>query len=81
MIRRGFWIAVGVAGGIMGYRRVAALGRRVGGARNRQVTREAVRFTRDVRDGMELYIARHPRPAGSTLSTHTDHDDDEGDGR
>jgi hypothetical protein len=27
------------------------------------------RFTRDVREGMELYAARHPAPAGSTLST------------
>lgn len=48
--------------------------------RKRHVAREAFRFTRDVRDGMELYIARHPRHSGSTLSRHTDHDD-EGDGR
>jgi hypothetical protein len=27
------------------------------------------RFTQDVREGMELYAARHPAPAGSTLST------------
>jgi len=31
--------------------------------------RETYRFTRDVRDGMELYMARHPGPAGSTLLT------------
>ena len=29
MIRRGFWLAVGATGGIMGYRRAAALGRRL----------------------------------------------------
>lgn len=33
------------------------------------VTRETFRFTRDVREGMELYMARHPAPAGSTLGT------------
>jgi hypothetical protein len=31
--------------------------------------RETFRFTRDVREGMELYTARHSAPAGSTLST------------
>jgi hypothetical protein len=35
--------------------------------------RETFRFTRDVREGMALYTARHSAPAGSTLSTdHTD---------
>jgi len=40
------------------------------------LARETYRFTRDVREGMELYMARHPAPAGSTLSTErtTDHD-------
>jgi hypothetical protein len=32
------------------------------------LARETYRFTRDVREGMELYMARHPVPAGSTLS-------------
>ena len=31
--------------------------------------RETFRFTRDVREGMALYTARHSAPAGSTLST------------
>ena len=31
--------------------------------------RETYRFTRDVREGMELYRRAHPAPAGSTLST------------
>ena len=37
---------------------------------------QTYRFTRDVREGMELYMARHPAPAGSTLSADrsTDHD-------
>ena len=54
----------------------ARAGTRVAG---RQARRGAValavqtyRFTRDVREGMELYTAQHPVPAGSTLST--DHD-------
>jgi hypothetical protein len=33
------------------------------------LARETYRFTRDVREGMELYMARHPAPPGSTLST------------
>jgi hypothetical protein len=49
----------------------------------RQARRGAVRlarethcFTRDVREGMELYRLAHSAPAGSTLSTDrsTDHD-------
>jgi hypothetical protein len=31
------------------------------------LARETFRFTRDVREGMELYMARHSAPAGSTL--------------
>jgi len=31
------------------------------------VARETYRFTRDVREGMELYMARHSAPAGSSL--------------
>jgi len=46
------------------------------------LARETYRFTRDVREGMELYTARHPAPAGSTLSTDrtTDHDPQSEDG-
>ncbi len=101
MIRRGFWLTAGAVTGIYGYRRVAAVGRRLSasltpggtlkladpGAQTRvasrrarrgavALARESYRFTRDVREGMELYMARHPAPAGSTLSTDrsTDHD-------
>ncbi len=34
-----------------------------------RAARESYRFTRDVREGMELYMARHSEPAGSTLRT------------
>jgi hypothetical protein len=101
MIRRGFWLTAGAVTGIWGYRRVAAVGRRVSASLSpggtlklaetragttmvgQQARRGAValavqtyRFTRDVREGMELYTARRPAPAGSTLSTDrsTDHD-------
>ncbi len=100
MIRRGFWLTAGAVTGIMGYRRVSAIGRRVSATlspgatlsprasltsagrpdRGRRlarrgaggaigVARETFRFTRDVREGMELYMARHSAPAGSTLSS------------
>jgi hypothetical protein len=40
------------------------------------LARETYRFTRDVREGMELYTVRHPASASSTLSADrsTDHD-------
>jgi hypothetical protein len=46
------------------------------------LARETYRFTRDVHEGMELYMARRPAPAGSTLSTDrtTDHDAQSEDG-
>ena len=78
MIRRVFWLTVGAAGGIMGYRRVAALGQRISGksaaGRRRlplrqtiRATREVRSFSRDVREGMELYSARRPREVGPSL--------------
>jgi hypothetical protein len=76
VIRRLFWLTVGAVGGIMGYRRVAALGRR---ARGRSLTRDTIRatrevrsFTRDVREGMELYSARRPRALAPTLPQDND---------
>ena len=108
MIRRGFWLTVGAAGGIMGYRRVSALSRQVsqalggrtgaqgrpgqlgqpgGPRRKRHWARETLRFSRDVREGMDMYIARQQgRPAptlgpsasqrasGKSNSYRTDHD-------
>jgi hypothetical protein len=96
MIRRGFWLAVGAAGGIMGYRRVSALGRQLSGtlspaapspsggdAQSRQAlsrqarrglvrgtirfTRDARRFGRDVREGMDLYMVRRTAQGSPTL--------------
>jgi hypothetical protein len=86
VIRRGFWLTVGAAAGIMGYRRVSAAGRRLSGTLNggaaASLARETVRFTRDVREGMELYTARHSEPPGPTLETlNTNHDPRPKDGR
>jgi hypothetical protein len=123
MIRRGFWLAVGATGGIMGYRRVTALGRQLAGtlspagpaagpagpaasggggagqpgsagtpagpaavtasAPRRQAlngkarrglvrgtirfSRDARRFGRDVREGMDLYMVRRTAQGSPTL--------------
>jgi hypothetical protein len=107
MIRRGFWLAVGAAGGIMGYRRVSSIGRQLsatlspsalgnGGQRQAdgqpsgaaasstgaalrrtarrglvrgtiRFTRDARMFSRDVREGMDLYLVRHRGQGSSTL--------------
>jgi hypothetical protein len=90
VIRRGFWLVVGAAGGIVGYRRVSSLGRQVAetlgardkrpGAKKRHWARESLRFRRDVREGMDLYFDRHQaRPAptlgpGARALTHHDRD-------
>ena len=108
MIRRGFWLAVGAAGGIMGYRRVSSIGRQLSatlspaahrgdaapagngapsngpaGGRHGQplsgrarrglvrgsirFTRDARMFSRDVREGMDLYLVRHRAQGSPTL--------------
>jgi hypothetical protein len=79
MIRRGFWLVVGAVGGIFGYRRVSSLSRQVSetlgtrqkrpGAVKRHWARETIRFTRDVREGMDLYSARHPARQRPTLAS------------
>ena len=65
-----------------GRRRARVTGRR---ARRGAIAlaRETYRFTRDVREGMELYWLAHSAPAGSTLSTDrtdrpTDHEPEDG---
>ena len=68
MIRRGFWIMVGAVGGVMGYRRVVRVTKRAW-------ARETIRFTRDVRDGMDLYSARHQGRSGPTLGASEDNDE------
>jgi hypothetical protein len=82
VIRRGFWLAVGATGGIMGYRRVSALSRQVSetlgahprkpGAVKRHWARETIRFTRDVREGMELYSVRQEARRRPTLGSSED---------
>jgi len=37
------------------------------GLNGQSLARQAVRFTRDVREGMDLYMARHSPPEGPTL--------------
>ena len=70
MIRRLFWVSVGAVVGVAGYRRVTALARSVRPAPPDSLTG----FVSDVREGMALYLDRHPgqQPgsAPSTLETH-----------
>jgi hypothetical protein len=87
MIRRGFWLAVGAAGGIMGYRRASSLTRKVSetlgarperpGAVKRRWGRETIRFTRDVREGMDLYFDRQQARSAHTLGASTVHQERE----
>jgi hypothetical protein len=82
MIRRGFWLLAGAAGGIIGYRRVSSLSRGVSetlgarpkkpGAVKRHWAREAIRFTRDVREGMDLYSVRQADRQRPTLDSGED---------
>ena len=128
MIRRSFWLLLGAVTGIMGYRRVAAVGQqvsaklsgtrlagtrpagtRLAGTNPREGrapaaltarraargvltgAKEAFRFTRDVREGMDLYMDRHEgqrrrrrqqkTPSGSTLSNNDANHDYARDGR
>jgi hypothetical protein len=37
------------------------------GLSGQSLARQAIRFTRDVREGMDLYMARHSPPEGPTL--------------
>jgi len=73
MIRRAFWLGAGAAAGILSYRRVSALGARISGPLARTelrrsrggvltATRATTRFARDVREGMDMYMSRHPVP-------------------
>ena len=72
MIRRGFWLTVGAVGGIMAYRRATQVANRPG-------AREALRFARDVRAGMDQYLARHPGRVGPTLGASPDDEKDDHD--
>jgi hypothetical protein len=64
VIRRLFWLTLGAVMGVVGYRRATALVRSLSpGHRARELTR----FASDVREGMELYMERHPGQAPPTL--------------
>jgi len=77
VIRRLFWMIVGAVLGVTGYRRVSQLARSVRpGARHvaapwrprgGTLADGAARFAHDVREGMELYMDRHPGLTDRTL--------------
>jgi hypothetical protein len=64
VIRRMFWLTIGAALGIAGYRRATALVRAISpGPRARELTR----FAGDVREGMEIYRQRQLPAARAAL--------------
>ena len=66
MIRRLFWLTLGAAAGVAGYRRATRFVRSIApGPRARELSR----FVGDVREGMELYMERHPGQAPPTLGS------------
>jgi hypothetical protein len=82
-MRRLFWLGTGAVLGVTGYRRVSRLARAISASGRPAAAprggempvagtpadwaRGAVRFARDVRDGMELYTDRQLGLAGRTL--------------
>jgi hypothetical protein len=88
MIRRTFWLGAGAAAGILGYRRVTAIGRQLrpaAVAKPRHTVRGVITFARDVREGMDIYMSRHPAPdalpSGSTPASSAKKNLDRKDGR
>jgi hypothetical protein len=75
MIRRMFWLTLGAAVGISGYRRVTAVTRAIMPAPR---ARELARFAGDVREGMDIYRQRQLQTSSPALEGRTD---DEEDGR
>ncbi|MDX6333405.1 MAG: hypothetical protein QOG05_745 [Streptosporangiaceae bacterium] len=73
MIRRLFWLILGAALGISGYRRVTAAARAImPGPR----ARELGRFAGDVREGMDIYRQRQLEASRPALEGRTDHEED-----
>ena len=66
MIRRLFWLTLGAVLGVTGYRRATRLVRSIAPG---PTARELTRFVGDVREGMGLYMERHPGPAPPTLGS------------
>jgi hypothetical protein len=67
VIRRLFYLLLGAVLGIMGYRRATALARSL---RPSPLPASLTGFAADVREGMALYMERHPGRAPSTLEAH-----------
>ena len=67
MIRRLFWLMLGAVLGVTGYRKATALARSL-----RPAPRPSALagFAADVREGMALYMERHPGPEANTLEGH-----------
>jgi hypothetical protein len=67
VIRRGFWMGLGAALGVTGYRRASKLARVIRPTRRtlssrRSAVNGTAAFLRDVRDGMDEYLDQHPQP-------------------
>ena len=73
MIRRLFWLTLGAALGISGYRRVTAVARAVMPAPR---ARELARFAGDVREGMDIYRQRQIQASRPALEGRTEHAED-----
>ncbi len=73
MIRRLFWLSLGAAVGISGYRRVTAAARVIMPAPR---ARELARFAGDVREGMDIYRQRQLQTSRPALEGRTDHEED-----
>ena len=73
MIRRLFWLTLGAALGITGYRRVTAAARAIILAPR---ARELARFAGDVREGMGIYRQRQIQASRPALEGRTDHEED-----
>ena len=73
MIRRLFWLSLGAAVGISGYRRVPAAARVIMPAPR---ARELARFAGDVREGMDIYRQRQLQTSRPALEGRTDHEED-----
>ena len=73
MIRRLFWLTLGAALGISGYRRMTAVERAIMPAPRAQ---ELARFAGDVREGMDIYRQRQIQASRPALEGRTDHEED-----
>jgi hypothetical protein len=73
MIRRLFWLILGAALGISGYRRVTAVARAIMPAPR---ARELARFAGDVREGMDIYRQRQIQASRPAIEGRTDHEED-----